>query len=74
MDFATEKPATIPGKLNPEEQKQFIETYKKLKETLKEDESIYFMDGVHPAHQAQCARGWIYRSEKNTFQRLRTKY
>nr|WP_220017445.1 winged helix-turn-helix domain-containing protein [Candidatus Rhabdochlamydia oedothoracis] len=46
--FAYKRPKKIPGKLDPEKQRIFIEQYRALKETLNPDEEIYFIDAVHP--------------------------
>ncbi|KAG6558689.1 MULTISPECIES: winged helix-turn-helix domain-containing protein [Candidatus Rhabdochlamydia] len=45
--FAYKRPKKIPGKLDPEKQRIFIEQYRALKETLNPDEEIYFIDAVH---------------------------
>ena len=58
-EFSYKKPALVPGKANEEQQKKWIEEYEKLKSGLKEDETICFMDGVHPTHNTQLAFGWI---------------
>ncbi len=57
--FSYKKPALVPGKADKEEQIKWIEEYKKLKQNLPEDETICFMDGVHPTHNVQTAYGWI---------------
>jgi hypothetical protein len=38
----------VPGKLDPKKQEAFIQAYKALKGSLKEDEELFFMDAVHP--------------------------
>lgn len=53
------KPALVPGKANEEQQKLWIAEYEKLKQGLADDETICFMDGVHPTHNTQVAYGWI---------------
>ncbi len=35
--------------------------YEKLKQDLPTDETICFMDGVHPTHNVQPAYGWIQK-------------
>jgi hypothetical protein len=40
-------------------QGQWIEGYEKLKHSLGENETIYFMDGVHTTHNIKLAYGWI---------------
>lgn len=57
--FSHKKPALVPGKANKEQQAQWIAEYHKLRQALPEDESICFMDGVHPTHNVQPAFGWI---------------
>ena len=57
--FSYKKPALVPGKADKEEQKKWIEEYQNLKQKLSEDETICFMDGVHPTHNVQPAYGWI---------------
>lgn len=57
--FAYKKPAIVPGKADEEVQKEWIEKYNKLKASLTKDDTICFMDGVHPTHNVQPAWGWI---------------
>lgn len=57
--FSYKKPAIVPGKANAEQQQKWIDEYHLLKQNLSEDETICFMDGVHPTHNVQPAYGWI---------------
>lgn len=57
--FSYKKPAVVPGKANEEQQKEWIANYEELKHNLTEDETICFLDGVHPTHNVQPAYGWI---------------
>lgn len=57
--FSYKKPSLVPGKANQELQKKWIEEYEQLKKELPKDETICFMDGVHPTHNTQLAYGWI---------------
>jgi transposase len=57
--FSYKKPALVPGKANKQEQIKWLADYHKLKQELPEDETICFMDGVHPTHNVQAAYGWI---------------
>lgn len=59
LGYVYKKPKVIPGKANPEAQKEFIEHYKTLKNDIKADDKILFMDGVHPQHNTVVAYGWI---------------
>ena len=57
--FSYKKPALVPGKANEQQQKEWLVEYGELKQNLPEDETICFMDGVHPTHNVQPAYGWI---------------
>lgn len=58
-EFSYKKPAIIPGKANKERQQEWLAAYEKLRQQLREDETICFIDGVHPTHNVQPAYGWI---------------
>lgn len=58
-NFSYKKPAIVPGKANKEQQAQWLAEYDKLRQELPEDETIGFIDGVHPTHNVQPAYGWI---------------
>lgn len=58
-NFSYKKPALVPGKANEEQQKQWIAEYEKLRAELPPNETICFMDGVHPTHNTQLTYGWI---------------
>jgi transposase len=57
--FSYKKPAVVPGKANKEQQEKWLADYNKLRQGLPEDETICFIDGVHPTHNVQPAYGWI---------------
>jgi len=59
--FSYKKPALVPGKANEEQQREWLAEYDKLKQSLPVDETICFMDGVHPTHNVQPAYGWIQK-------------
>lgn len=65
-NFVYKEPVKVPGKLDPEKQMEFIKQYERLKELLKLNEEIYFIDAVHPDFQSQAVRGWILQSETKT--------
>ncbi len=67
LGYAYKKPKKLPGKHpDVETQLEFIERYKKLKQTMGKDDQIYFMDGVHPQHNSVAAHGWIKRGTTKT--------
>jgi len=59
LGFRYKKPKHVPGKADIGAQLEFVEDYNKLKKKKKQDDRIYFMDGVHPLHNSQPAYGWI---------------
>ena len=58
-EFSYKKPAVVPGKADKQQQEAWLAEYEKLKQNLPENETICFMDGVHPTHNVQPAYGWI---------------
>ena len=65
MGFVYKKPILTPCKVDVKKQEMFIDEYNELKENLKEDDQIYFVDGVHPQHNTIAAYGWIKKGKKN---------
>jgi len=57
--FSYKKPKLVPGKADRARQEEWIAEYNKLKVALPEDETVCFMDGVHPSHNVQLGYGWI---------------
>ena len=72
--FIYKQPIKVPGKLNPESQEIFIQTYEALKSNLPEDEEIYFMDSVHPEFQSKAVCGWIKKGEVKTLPTTSAQY
>jgi transposase len=60
-NFSYKKPALVPGKANEQQQREWLAEYEKLKQSLPTDETICFIDGVHPTHNVQPAYGWIQK-------------
>ena len=57
--FTYKKPSLVPGKASLEAQENWISKYHQLRQDLKPDETICFVDGVHPTHNTQLSYGWI---------------
>jgi transposase len=53
----------LPGGVNVEKQKEFVENFHGLMAKLTEKESVMFMDGVHPEHNTSSEGMWM---EKGT--------
>ncbi|MCN4144475.1 MAG: winged helix-turn-helix domain-containing protein, partial [Thiohalomonas sp.] len=57
--FSYKKPKGLPYKGDTEKQAEFIRAYEELKKKIAVDESIYFMDAVHPTQATKITSGWI---------------
>ena len=58
------KPSVIPRKLDKEKQKAFIESYDNLLNSLADNESVLFVDAVHPTHAARPIGCWALSQDK----------
>ena len=58
-NFRYKKPQAVPAKMDEAAQEKFIEQYRALKASLKENDVIYFVDSCHPQHQTRLSYGWI---------------
>ena len=59
--FVYVKPEAVPSKSNPDEQREFVKFYEKTKAEKAPEDRFWFMDGVHPMHNAQPAHGWFIK-------------
>ncbi len=64
LGYVYKKPKLIPGKADPEAQKEFLVEYDDIKKNKGKDDPVYFMDAVHPQHNPVLACGWIKRGEE----------
>jgi len=69
MGFTYKKPKHLPGKADRQKQEAFIRQYEALRQSKKNEDRIYFMDGTHPLHNPQLGYGWI---KKGTEQFIRS--
>src|SRR5258708_19242697 len=58
LGFVYHKPQRVPRKLDEAQQQAFIASYQKLLNRLEPDESLVFVDAVHPSHPARPTRCW----------------
>lgn len=63
IGFVYKKTKILPGKANGEDQKQFVSKIERLKSRLSNDETLYFIDGVHPTYNTRAAYGWIEKGQ-----------
>lgn len=57
--FSYKQPKGVPHKFDEAKQQAFIEAYETLKASCGEDESIVFIDAVHPTLSTKISHGWI---------------
>lgn len=65
LGFTYKKPKIIPGKADRMKQEAFLKTYTKIKEKLRPNDSLYFLDSTHPQHNTQPSYGWILKGKYN---------
>lgn len=63
LGFVYKKPKKRPCKVSVEKQNDFLNKYFNLVENLKDDESIYFLDGSGFEHNSKMDYGWIKRGK-----------
>jgi len=59
LGYTYKKPKVVPGKANKEAQKKFIKKYENIRNNMELDDSLFFMDGVHPQHNPIIQYGWF---------------
>ena len=57
--FVYKKPKGRPHKADKLRQQDFLEHYELLKKRLKDEDSLYFIDAVHPTQSTKLCNGWI---------------
>lgn len=65
LGFSYKKPKIIPGKADTVKQAEFIAKYNQIKNSLKTNDQIYFVDSTHPQHNTRPSYGWILKGKKN---------
>ena len=57
--FSYKQPKGVPHKFDEAKQQAFIDAYEALKASCGENESIVFIDAVHPTLSTKISHGWI---------------
>jgi len=73
LGFVFKKPRPVPGKYNAAEQQSFLEKYAKVRANMTNEDSLFFMDGVHPHHNPLVQYGWFKKGSKQPL-RTNTRY
>lgn len=63
LGFSHKKPNVVPGKADAAAQTEFITDWQTLKDSLGEQDDVYFMDAMHPQHNTQAGYGWILKGK-----------
>lgn len=58
------KPQAVSGKLDPAKQQAFIDQYNALLKAMGDDESVMFVDAMHPTHAARPVGCWAPKEVK----------
>jgi transposase len=58
LDFTYKKNRLMPGKADPEAQRQFVQWFEKMRAGLGPDDRIFFGDAVHVKHNAEAGFAW----------------
>jgi transposase len=66
--FSYKQPKGIPHKFDEGKQRAFIDAYEALKASCGEDESIVFIDAVHPTQATKVSHGWIRTGQDKTLE------
>jgi transposase len=64
LGFEYKKPKGLPRGACVAAQEKFLSHYETLLNTLMPDETVYFVDAVHPQYQTRPAHGWVKKGEK----------
>jgi len=64
IGFDWQKPEAVPGRIDVDAQKKFINAHEDLRNSLTPDEAIVYVDAVHPTHQTRFAGRWLPRDQR----------
>ncbi len=61
LSYSYKKPRQVPGKADKAKQAAFVKAYYKLRRAMNSEDSLFFLDGVHPHHNSIAQYGWFKR-------------
>lgn len=64
IGYEYKKPKLVPGNPDIEAQEIFAEQYEEFMQHKSADIDVFFVDAVHPEHNATAAYGWIKKGQK----------
>lgn len=71
--FSYKMPKGVPHKFDEAKQQAFIEAYEALKASCSKDESILFIDAVHPTQATKISHGWIQTGQDKPIETTRSR-
>lgn len=66
IGYVYKKPDLKPGNPDEDMQEYFLQEYVKFLKSKNDNDLIFFMDAVHPIHNAQATYGWFKKGEKRS--------
>jgi transposase len=63
LGYTYKKIKASPGKHDPAKQRAFIEQYEELRNSLSDNEKVYFVDSSHPTHNMMPGYAWIKKGD-----------
>jgi transposase len=64
LGYTHKKTKAVPAKADETAQKEWVEKYKEIRENMSVFDKMYFMDGVHPTHNAVVGNAWIRKGKE----------
>ncbi len=64
LGFRYKQTSILPSGMNAVHQAEFKKNYEDFSSQLKEDETVVFMDGMHPTHNLETGKAWIKVGKK----------
>jgi transposase len=64
IGFVHIKASHVPGKADPEKQREWLEVFQKLMAVKSPDTPVVYIDAVHPTFNSKPAYGWIRKGKK----------
>lgn len=63
LGYSYKKARQVPGKADRAAQAEFTKEYYKIRRKMTEDDSLFFLDGVHPQHNSIPSYGWFKKGK-----------
>lgn len=64
LGYTHKKTKAVPAKADKKAQEEWLVNYKKIRKNMSVSDKMYFMDGVHPTHNAVVGNAWIRKGKE----------